>query len=84
MIRFRRIACVLTLVGVTCCRFFLFIVSTKQHVKYESTYISTFVKKNEIFGDNKRAKPRNSPLESSYLCGTIGLNQIALLLHRKS
>ena len=35
-------------------------------------------------GDNKRAKARNSPLASSHLCCTIGLNHIAPLLHRKS
>ena len=64
--------------------FVLLIVSTKQHANYQSTYISTMVKENEISGDNRHIEARNSALASSHLCCAIGLNQIALLMHCKS
>ena len=45
---------------------------------YVNTY-ATFVKENEISGDNKHIEARNSAIASSHLyCALIGLNQIAI------
>ena len=48
-------------------------------MQINSTYISIFIKENEISGDNKHVEARNSALASSHLCCALfGLNQIAI------